>query len=619
MRSVVLVATFLLVAAACGSADDAVDTTSAATTTAAPTTTTTTSAPTTTLASAVEGEWCNAGTSPDPAASTAGAGDNLLIFQWQAPSQANTLLSSGTKDLLAGSIVLEPLIEFNPLGEPVAALVKEVPTKANGGIAADSTSVTFNLLDCVTWSDGTPFTSEDVVFTWEYCKETATGCSNDVPVAVANVEAVDDLTVLVSFDSPQPFPFIIFSSFNGGHIIQKAQFAECIGEAAVGCTDQNFKPIGTGPYMVTELRAEDTVLYEVNPNYRLAAQGKPFFSTVEIKGGGDAEASARSVLEIGEGDYAWNLQVAPEILLPMEAAGNGRIVTSFTANVEHINLNQTNGRADGDPRGEFGDDLSNANPFFFENTVLHDALSIAINREEIVQVGYGSAGSPTCNIWPVGTENSPNNDDLCKYDPDLANSMLDDAGYLDTDNDGVRETPDGVPLSFEYVTSTNAVRQTTQDLVKSYWAAIGVEVDMRNEDASLFFDGTCAADACIWKFFTDIEMFTNGADNPFASGYLESWRTDQTPTAADSWGGGNIVRLFSEDFDAKQKVLSSTPLDDPGQDALVWELNDIIVKYSTIPLVHRGNVSGISNSITGYGEPNGWDSEYWNIEEWGRG
>lgn len=197
--------------------------------------------------------------------------------------------------------------------------------------------------------------------------------------------------------------------------------------------------------------------------------------------------------------------------------------------------------------------------------------------------------------------------------------MLDDAGYVDTNGDGVRETPDGLELAWDYVTSTNAVRQTTQDLVKSYWEAIGVKVEMKNEDAGLFFDGTCAADSCIWKFFTDIEMFTNGATSPAASVYLKDWSIDDTPTAATSWGGGNIPRLHSEEFDALAIQLSATPLDDPGQDAIVHELNDILVGSAIIPLVHRGNVSGIALDITGYGEPNGWDSEYWNAEEWGRG
>lgn len=616
IKYVALLATFLLVVAACGdSAADTTTTTEAAVATTAAPTTTQAEATTTTQPEAVEGEWCTSGNSPDPAASTAGSGDPLLMFQWQAPSQANGLISNGTKDLLASSLVLEPLVDIDPGGDIVPRLAEPVPTLDNGLFAEDGLSITFKLKDCVTWSDGTPFTSADVVFSHEYCEDDATGCSGDPPVAVTGVTAVDDLTVLVEFDSPQPYPFIIFTNFTGV-IIQKAQMEECIGAAAQGCTAQNFQPIGTGPYMVTELRPEDTVLYEPNPYYRDAAEGKPHFSSVEIKGGGDAEATARSVLEIGEGHYAWNLQVAPEILLPMEAAGNGTIVAGFGAAVERINLNQTN--PDADPPSEYGDDNSGANPYFTgpNAEVLHDALSIAINRDEIVEVGYGFAGFPTCNIWPVGSENSPNNDDLCTYDPDKANQLLDDAGFEDTDGDGVRETPDGLPLSFEYVTSTNAVRQATQDLVKSYWEVIGVEVDMRNEDASLFFDGTCASDSCIWKFFTDMQMFTGDSSTPFAASYLEGWRCDQIPTADQAWGGGNIVRHCDAEFDEVQEELSSTSLDDPGQDALVHRLNDIIVGQSTIPLVQRGSVSGISNSIQGFGQLNSWSSEYWNIADW---
>ena len=601
IKIVALLATFVLVMAACGD-DDTADTTAA--TTAATTATTSAAAATTQAPVTTE------------APSTAGQGGHLLILQWQAVSLANPLISNGTKDLLAGSLVVEPLIDFAPSGDPVARLVKEVPSVTNGGISADLMSVTFNLLEGVLWSDGSPFTADDVVFSHEYCEDDASGCSADPPAAVVSVEAVDDLTVLVTFDSPQPFPFIIFSGFQGGPILQKAQFAECVGEASTGCTEQNFRPIGTGPYMVTELRAEDVVLYEYNPLYRGNAEGKPFFGTVEIKGGGDAEASARSVLEIGEADYAWNLQVAPEILGPMEAAGNGRVVTSFTANVEHINLNQTN--PDVEPRGEYGDDGSNVNPYFYRNTVLHDALSLAIDRDELVAVGYGPTGSPTCNIWPVGSENSPNTADVCTQDVDAANALLDDNGYLDTDGDGIRENPEGLPLSFTFVTSTNAVRQSNQALIKDYWAAIGVETDMRNEDAGLFFDGTCAADSCIWKFWVDIEMFTNGATNSFAASYLEGWKTEQLPTAAEAWGGGNISRLDREDFDELFAIAQATALDDPAQDAMIHELNDMIVEWNIIPLIHRGNVSGIGNDIGGFGDPNGWSSEYWNIADWFR-
>jgi peptide/nickel transport system substrate-binding protein len=550
---------------------------------------------------------------PDTGA-MAGEGGDLLILQWQAPSQANGLLSSGTKDFLASSLVLEPLVEIAPDGSIVATgLASEVPTVENGGVAEDFSSITYNLREGVLWSDGSPFTADDVLFTWEYCTDELTGCAADLS-KIASVDVIDDVTVRLNFTEPQAYPYGAGFVGYGSVVIQRAQFQECIGEGASACTDQNFAPIGTGPYMVTELKPEDTVSYAYNPNYRGVSEGKPFFGTVTIKGGGDAEASARSVLEIGEADYAWNLQVAPEILLPMEAAGNGRVVTSFTVNVEHINLNQTD--PDGDPPSEF----PSQNPILYQNGEFARALSLAINRDALVQVGYGPTGVPTCTIWP-GTAISTTANDWClTQDVDEANAILDGLGYLDTDGDGVREAPGYGPLEFDYVTSTNAVRQSNQDLIKVDWEKIGVVANMSNQDASLFFDGTSASDFSIWKFFTDIQMYTNGSTLPDAAGYMHGYHTDEVTTAALGWpANNNIVRFSDPEYDEiADKALTLSPTD-PEYAALVQQMQEMVVnKGAIIPLIHRGNVSGIANSIEGFGDPNGWDSEYWNIEEWTR-
>jgi peptide/nickel transport system substrate-binding protein len=357
------------------------------------------------------------------------------------------------------------------------------------------------------------------------------------------------------------------------------------------------------------------VTYAYNPNYRGVPEGKPFFGTVTIKGGGDAESAARSVLEIGQADYAWNLQVAPEIIAPMVAAGNGTTQTAFTANVEHINLNQTN--PDGDPPSDYAGG-ANPNPFFFHNGELARALSMAINREELVAVGYGPSGVPTCTLWPVGEEKWP--DESClEYDPAGANAILDGLGYMDTDGDGIRELPDGTPLEWDYVTSTNAVRQSNQALIEAYWAEIGVKANMQNQDAGLFFDGTNASDFSIWKFFTDIQMFTNGSTSPDAIAYFLGWTIPQIPESTNNWGGGNVPRHASEEYDAAYEEASALPPGPERNELLYFLQEDMFYgKGTIIPLIHRGNVSAFANDIQGVGELNGWDSEYWNIEEWTR-
>ncbi|MDH3295804.1 MAG: ABC transporter substrate-binding protein, partial [Acidimicrobiia bacterium] len=392
LRLLALLAVFALVAASCGGDDEAEP---EGEETAAEDT-----------GSEEEAEEEPAEETEEPAADTSGRGTDLLLLQWQAPSQANSMLSSGTKDLLAASLVLEPLAKYAPDGSLVATLAAEIPTVENGGVAEDFSSITWTLRDDVVWSDGSPFTADDVVFSWEYCSDELTGCTADF-TTVDTVEAVDDFTVLITFTDPLPYPYQDFVGYTE-NVIQRAQFQDCIGEGASACTEQNFAPVGTGPYTVTDLKPEDTVTYAANPNYRGAANGQPFFQTVTIKGGGDAEASARSVLEIGEADYAWNLQVAPEILQPMEAAGNGTVVTSFTANVEHINLNQTDPSAD--PPSEYVADGSGNHPILFDNFEFARALSLAIDRDALVAVGYGPAGTPTCTLWPVGEQYSTTHD-----------------------------------------------------------------------------------------------------------------------------------------------------------------------------------------------------------------
>jgi peptide/nickel transport system substrate-binding protein len=524
------------------------------------------------------------------------------------------LLSGGTKELLAASLILDPLAEYDPDGNLVATLAAEIPTVENGGVAEDLMSITWTLKDGVTWSDGSAFTADDVVFTWEYCTNTPDCTQSGFFTGVTSVEAVDATHVLVTFDALTPFPYNAFVTFQSP-IIQKAQFEDCVGADAAACTDANFGPIGTGAYMVNDFKVNDTVLYDYNPNFRGAADGKPFFGTVLIKGGGDAEASARSVLVLGEADYGWNLQVDPIVLADMEATGLGIVKAGFASSVERIMVNQT------DPNPDLGDERSEpgtVHPFLTDPAV-YQALSMAINRQELVDVGYGFAGSPTCNVWPGAPYASTANDACLTQDIDGANALLDAAGYEDTDGDGIREDPDtGDPLFVLYQTSTNAVRQSNQDLVKSYWTQIGVDTELKNIDASVFFGGDQASPDTYQVFYADVEMYTNNSGSPDPQTYMSNWTTAQVISPSANFGGGNIPRYSSAEYDALHEELTTTG-DLNRRIEIVKELNDLVIQAGAmIPLIYRADVSAFANSIEGVGTLNGWDSEYWNVEDWTR-
>lgn len=548
---------------------------------------------------------------------TRGTGGTVNILYWQAASTANAYLSGGTKDIEAASLVLEPLARYDENGNMVPWLVEEIPTVDNGGVAEDLTSITWKIKEGILWSDGTPFTAEDVVFSAEYCMHPDMGCNALSNLSdVESVEALDELTVQINFSKPKPFPY---GPFVGATIpvVQKAQFQECMGARAQECTEQNFYPIGTGPYKVKDFRANDVVVYEINENYR--DPNKPFFSEVIFKGGGDAASAARAVLETGEADYAWNLQVEPQILNQMALAGKGKVVTAFGTSVERLMVNFTNpDPALGDLRSEWTPDDPNPHPFLTDINVRR-ALSLAIDRNAISTQLYGAAGKPTCNVLPAPAIYVSTNNDACLVqDIAQANQILDDAGIVDSDGDGVREK-DGVPLRILYQTSTNSVRQSTQALIKQWWEQIGVETELKNVDAAVFFGGDPASPDTYGKFYADIEMYTNNFDGTDPEAYMNNWRCDEISRAENQWLGNNIPRWCDESgvYEGLLDDLAKTAVLEERAEIAI-QLNDILMQdYVMIPLVHRGDVSAHSNTLLGV-RMNTWDSELWNIADWTR-
>ncbi|MEM7613848.1 MAG: ABC transporter substrate-binding protein, partial [Pseudomonadota bacterium] len=141
-----------------------------------------------------------------------GGDGQLNIIYWQAPSTMNPFLSGGTKEVEAASMVIEPLASYDQNGNIVPRLVEELPTVENGGVAADLTSITWKIKPGILWSDGTPFTAADAVFTWQYCTHPEGGCSQSSYFdGVSSVEAVDDLTVKINFTEPKPYPYTAFA------------------------------------------------------------------------------------------------------------------------------------------------------------------------------------------------------------------------------------------------------------------------------------------------------------------------------------------------------------------------------------------------------------------------
>jgi peptide/nickel transport system substrate-binding protein len=541
-----------------------------------------------------------------------GRDGEVKIIYWQAPSILNPYLSGGTKDVESASLVVEPLARYTETGAMVPFLAEDIPTVANGGVSEDLTTITWKIKEGMVWSDGTPLTSADVKFTAEYCMHPEGGCAQAAFFdGVESVEAVDDLTVKVTFNQPKPNPY---GPFVGGQspIIQAAQFADCLGAKAPECTEANFNPIGTGPFVVDDFRPNDVITMSANPNYR--DPSKPAFAKLTFKGGGDAVAAGRAVLETGEFDYAWNLQLAPDVIAKMEEGGKGVAIAGFGPLVERIEMNLTNPSPDLPP--ETRATVAEPHPILSDFKV-RKALSMAIDRALLTEVGYGKAGSPTCNLVPAPALYASDNTECLTQDIEGAKALLEEAGWTDTDGDGVRDK-DGMKLALLYQTSTNAVRQDFQALIKDWWQQIGVETELRNLDASVFFGGDPGSPDTFQKFYADVEMYANTFNGTDPQQYLAAYRCGGEPKPSSQWQGENINRFCDPAYDAMIDELARTgDLEKRGE--LGRKMNDMLTKdtMTIVPLVNRARVSAHADSLGGV-VLNVWDSELWNVADWYR-
>jgi len=544
---------------------------------------------------------------------TRGEGGELRIIQWQAPSFLSPHQAVGTKEWLASAPVLEPLLHYLPDATLIPNLVTDVPSQENGLLADDLTSVTYHLLPDVVWSDGEPFTAEDVRFTWEWNLDEANASINIAAYqTIADVEIVDPLTVTLHFTAPNP---IWFETGAGGStgVIYPKHILEAGGEATEAF---RLKPIGTGPYVVDTFSVNDQVTYTINENYR--EPNKPYFSTITLKGGGDAASAARAVIQTGEYDYAWNLSVEPEILTGLEADDSPGLLTVFAqAAAERIEIQHA------DPNTEVNGQKAEKNtphPFFSDLNV-RKAFLYAIDKEKIASSFYlGGDEEPALSneISGIPEVESPNTSLV--FDPEQAKQVLDEAGWV---LDGDVRTKDGVSLSIRYATSVNQLRQKIQALVKSNLEDVGFAVELLQIDAAVYFDAAAGNDQNTLHFYYDIEQFNETATNPRPLKLLARWYAgpdgENIAQQENSWSAANISRYRNADFDAAyEQALTET--DPQALIDLIIQLNDIIIEdVATVPLVRPGLKTGISRTLNLENIAGGpFESDYWNIANWNR-
>ena len=534
-----------------------------------------------------------------------GGGGTLKALWWQGTTLLQPHFANGTKDQEGSRIFYEPLASWDKDGNLVPVLAAEIPTPQNGGVLEGGKIVRWRLKQGVKWHDGAPFTADDCVFTWEFAREPATAAVTSGVYKDVSVVKVDSHTILVSFPKATPYWATAFCAAEG-MVIPKHLFAQYIG-AKSREAPTNLKPVGTGPYKFVDFKPGDMVRGAINTDYHMP--NRPYFDAIEMKGGGDAPSAARAVLQTGEYDYAWNLQVEDEVLKRMEASGKGRTNIVPSGNVEFIQLSVT------DPWNEVDGERSSikSKHFAFSDPQVRAAMAVLADRKGIEDFIFGRTGSASSNFLNAPSKvRSPNT--KFEFNVDKANQILDAAGWK-RGTDGVREK-DGKKMKFVYQTSINAARQKAQAVFKQACQKAGIDLELKSVTASVFFSSDVANPDTYGKFWSDIQMYTTTMTQPDAERFMDQYLTREVSSKANKWQGRNISRWRSEEYD-KAHLASESEMDPVKRAALFIRMNDLVISGGhIIPLISRHRVSGSSTRLVT--ALTGWDLDFSGLQNWYR-
>ncbi len=534
-----------------------------------------------------------------------GGGGALKALWWQGATLLQPHFASGTKDQEGSRIFYEPLAVWDNEGNLVPILAAEIPTRENGGLAADGKSVVWKLKKGVTWHDGKPFTADDCVFTWEFARDPATAAVTSGVYKDVKVEKIDSHSVRVIFQKPTPFWATTFVAAEG-MIIPKHLFAAYSGAKSREAPN-NLKPVGTGPYKFVDFKPGDIVRGEINNNYHMP--NRPFFDSIEMKGGGDATSAARAVLQTGEYDYAWNLQVEDEVLKRMEAGGKGKVRVIDSGDIEFIQLNPT------DPFNEVDGERASikSKHFAFSEPAVREAMALLVDRKGVQDFIYGRTGVATSNFLNNPPRfRSPNT--KWEFNIDKANQILDGAGWK-KGSDGVREKG-GKKMRFVFQTSVNSIRQKEQAVVKQACQKAGIELELKSVTGAVFFSSDVANPDTYGKFWCDMQMYTTTMTQPDAERFMDQYTSREVSSKANKWLGRNICRYRNEEYD-KAYLAAEAELDPVKRAALFIRMNDMVIKdNAVIPLISRPRARGANLKLVA--SLSGWDLDFSTLQNWYR-
>jgi len=551
----------------------------------------------------------------------AAARDQLVIGTTQFPSTLHPSIDS----MLAKSYVLgltQRLITvYDQNWQLVCMLCTELPTIENGKAKMEDLSpdviaaatdrhfcktgdpalrtkgmaVTYSLQPNATWGDGTPITTDDVLFTDEAGKNEKSGFSNaELYKRILKIDVIDKKTFTMHFDRVE-------SGYNGINDFQllpahleRAAFADPAEyhNRTLYNTDPTNPGLWFGPYKITSIEPGSQIVLEENPTWW---GGKPQIKRIVIKTIENTAALEANLLS-GAIDYIAGesgLSIDEAIAFEQRHQGAYDITYKPVLFFEHLTPNHDD-PALGDKR-------------------VRQALLFALDRASLTQQLFG--GRQPVADTDVNPLDWVHTDEVKKYphDPAQAAALLDAAGWT-LGSDGLRHNSAGKPLMFELMTTAgDRTRELVEQVLQGQWKAIGVDVRIKNEPARVLFGETISK-----RKFTGMTLFAwlSSPENVPRT----TLHSTMVPTEANGWAGQNYSDYHNPELDDLIDCME-TELDRGKREQMWHKLQAIYAEdLPDLPLYFRAQAFIMPKWLKGI-RPTGhqyqstlW-AEQWRIEE----
>jgi peptide/nickel transport system substrate-binding protein len=533
-----------------------------------------------------------------PAASEGPTRGGTVIFaMWQEPTTLAPPYINQTIAGLVAYVAVEGLNRIDTDGNYQPVLAKAVPTISNGGVklSADGKrmDVTYELLSGVTWSDGHPFTSADVKFTWENRLKDPKVVNRGGYDQIESIDTPSDTSLVLHFKSiyaPYPVLFGTGPALLAKHVAEK--------EADLSKSDYNQRPLGTGPFKITEFVAGDHITAERNPNYRF--KDRPYLDKIIFKSVPASEV-AIAQLKAGEVQGMWNILESQTPDLEKESAI--KLVITPSPSVERIELNTAQNKDMTDP--------SSVHPVLGDIAV-RKALLWATPKQQIVDKLLFGKAKPGTSGYSQGWAKYTGTQD--GYDPKKANDELDKAGWV-KGTDGIR-AKGGVRASLTITTTTgNKTREQVEQVLVDEYKQIGVELRIQNQPSSVFLSGSWSAGDPRKRGTFDLDMYATSPDIDPHIHIFTRFHSSQIPSAANNGLGNNYTRLKSPEVDKAIDEGGATLDVEKRKAAYTRAINGINDSYALIWLYERASIDAFRANVGGW-QGNVWDNITWNSGDW---